>query len=92
MLVGKDYKVEADSLNVTLYERRIVKKTRKEYWFAIGYFSRFGNALKALVDLKVKETELRDFRGVCQKQEELYKLIDGLNISNKGVKMAEGFV
>ncbi len=86
MKVGKDYKVEADSLNVTLLGRRIAKKTQAEYWVAIGYFSRFGNALKALVDLKVKETELKEFETVCQKQDELYKLIDGLKISKKGAK------
>jgi len=86
MLIGKDYKIEADSLNVTLYERRISKKTQKEYWLAIGYFSRFGNALKSLVDLRVRGTGLRDFNTVCQKQDELYKLIDGLEVSGRGVK------
>ena len=86
MLIGKDYKVESDSLNVTLYERRVAKKTQNEYWIAIKYFSQFGNALKALVDLKVKETKLKDFRAVCQKQDVLYKLIDSLKISSTGVK------
>ncbi len=86
MLVGKDHKIEADSLNVTLYERQIAKKTQKEYWKSIGYFSRFGNALKSLVDLRVRGTGLRDFNTVCQKQEELYKLIDSLKVSNQGVK------
>lgn len=86
MLVGKDYKIEADSLNVTLLKRGVSEKTQKEYWTSIGYFSRFGNALKSLVDLGVKETELKDFKVVCQKQEELYNLIDSLNISSKGVK------
>lgn len=85
MLIGKDYKIEADSLNVTLYERRITKKG-KEYWKAIGFFSRFGNALKSLVDLRVRGTGLRDFNMVCQKQDELYKLIDSLKVSSQGVK------
>ncbi len=75
MLIGKDYKVESDSLNVTLLKRGVSKKTQKEYWSPIGYFSRFGNALKSLVDLRVKETKLKDFQTVCQKQDELYKLI-----------------
>ena len=86
MLVGKDYKVEADSMNVTLYRRGVSKKTHKEYWASIGYFSRFGNALKSLVDLEVRETKLKDFQAVCKKQDELYKLIDSLKISSKGVK------
>ncbi len=86
MLIGKDYKIEADSLNVILYERQMTKKTQKEYWKAIGYFSRFGTALKSLMDLRVRATGLRDFNTVCQKQDELYKLIDGLEVSSKGVK------
>ena len=86
MLIGKDYKVESDSLNVTLYEKRLTKEGQKEYWVAIKHFSQFGNALKALVDMKVKGTKLEDFRTVCEKQDELYKLIDNLKISSQGVK------
>ena len=85
MLIGKDYKVESDSLNVSLYERRVSKKTQEEYWVAIKHFSSFGNALKALVDMKVKETKLGDFRAVCERQDALYELIDDLKISSKGV-------
>ncbi len=86
MLIGKDYKIEADSLNVTLYERQITKKEQREYWKAIGFFARFGGALKSLVDLRVRATGLRDYNTVCQKQDELYKLIDSLQISGQGVK------
>ncbi len=85
MLVGKNHKIEADNLNIILLERRLTKKEQAEYWVAIGFFSRFGNALKALVDLRVRGTGLRDFNEVCQVQEELYKLIEGLKISSKGV-------
>ncbi len=85
MLIGKDYKIESDGLNVSLYERRVSKKTREEYWVAIKHFSSFGNALKALVGMKVKETKLEDFRAVCEKQDELYELIDSLKVSSKGV-------
>ncbi len=85
MLIGNKYKIESDSLNITLYKKAVTKKEGKVYWMAIGYFSRFGNALKALVDLEVKETQVKDFREVCRKQEELYKLIDRLEISSKGV-------
>ena len=92
MLVGNNYKIEADSLNVTLYKRSASKKAKTERWRAISFFSRFGGALKALIDLRVKETELKDFRAVCKKQDELYKLIDGLQISKRGVneKATEG--
>ena len=83
MLIGKDYKVESDSLNVSLYERRVTEKEQKEYWVAIKHFSSLGNALKALVDMKVKETKLENFRAVCEKQDELHKLIDSLKIRSK---------
>ena len=85
MLIGKDYKVESDSLNVTLYKRGVSEKTGKEYWTSIGYFSRFGSALKALVDLELRETKLTDFNAVCQKQDELHTLIDSLKVSSAGV-------
>ncbi len=83
MLIGKDYKIESDSLNVSLYERRVSKEKQKEYWVAIKHFSSLGNALKALVDMKVKETKLLDFRTVREKQDELYNLIDNLKIRSK---------
>ena len=85
MDIGKKYRIESDSLNVTLLKRSVSKKTKAESWVAIGYFSRFGNALKSLVDLNIRETQLKDFQAVCQRQDELYKLIDGLEISSKGV-------
>lgn len=75
MLIGKDYKIESDSLNVTLSKRHVSKKGQ-EYWTAVGYFSNVKNALKALVNLGVKETSLKDIKTVNQKQDELYSLID----------------
>ena len=78
MLIGKKYKVESDALNVTLYKRGASKKTGKEYFRPIAYFSSCKNALKYLIDLEVAETGLVDLRAVVEKQDELYKLIDGL--------------
>jgi len=75
-------------LNVTLYKKKVAKKTGREYWAAIGFYSRFGNALKGLTDLLVKETELKDFKVVCEKQGQIYELIDSLKISGEGVKSA----
>ena len=85
MLIGKDYKLESDSLAITLSKREVSEKSKVEYWHPVGYYSRFGNALKELVDLKVRETGLKDFREVCKKQDELYKLIESLEISKRGV-------
>lgn len=78
MLIGEKYKIESDSLNVTLYKLVKVKKTNNIRWQPIAYFSSFENALKHLVDLEVMETGLKDFRAVVEKQKELYQLIRGL--------------
>ncbi len=78
MLIGKKYKIESDALNVTLFRQTVVKKGSKAgkvNWTPIGYYSRIQHALKGLVDLEVKETELKDLKTVVAKQEELYKLI-----------------
>jgi len=79
MKVGVNYKIESDGLNITIFERRISRKTNKEYWVSIGYYSSVANALRGLVDLEVAKTTLKEFKVVVGKQEELYKLIGGLN-------------
>ena len=81
MLIGKKYKIEADSLNVILYERGVSRKSKQEYWKLIGYYSSPTNALKALIDLKVSETGLRELKVVVELIEELKRLIDGLGLS-----------
>ena len=58
MLIGDKYKIESDSLNVTLYKPVKVKKSDSIRWQPIAYFSSFENALKHLVDLEVMETGL----------------------------------
>lgn len=78
MLIGERYKLESDSLNVTLYERAKSKNPRSTTWRAIGYFSSPQNALQYLVDLGVMETGMRDFAAVVKKQRELFDLISSL--------------
>lgn len=79
MNIGEKYRIGSDTHNIILYKKHITKKPGEEKWNVVGYYSRTSWALKALVDLEVKETILKDFRQVCEKQEELYKLIDNLN-------------
>ena len=78
MLIGKKYKVESDDFNVTLYEKNKSKNTGLIYWRPVAYFSNIKNALKFLVDKKVMETGLVELKTVIKKQEELYRLIKGL--------------
>jgi len=82
MLIGKKYKIESDSLNVTLYKR--VKSKNKgtsttTTWRAIGYFSNPQNAMKYLAKLEVMETGMKDIATVIKKQEEIFNLVDNLN-------------
>ena len=78
MLIGKKYKVESDSLNVTLYKKETSRKTGAVAWRATNFFSTPQDALRFLVDLKVKETEMKDLAAVVNKQNELYELIRSL--------------
>ncbi len=77
MLIGDRYKVESDSLNVTLYEKA-KSKTAATNWRPIAYFSSIKSALEHLVDLEVMETGLTDLKTVVEKQNELYALVNSL--------------
>ncbi len=78
MLIGDKYKIESDSLNVTLYEKAKSKKPGVTTWRAIAFFSSPKNALHHLVDMQVMETGLKDLRAVVEKQNELYQLVNSL--------------
>lgn len=83
MLIGAKYKIESpDSMNVTLYRKEIVKKGGIR-WRAIAYFATPANALKYLVDQEVKETGLKELRVVVEKIDELYRLVDSLQLERK---------
>ncbi len=78
MLISDKYKIESDSLNVTLYQKGTSKTNGNIYWRPIAYFSNVTNALDHTVDLEVAETGLKDFRAVVEKQKEIYQLIKSL--------------
>lgn len=86
MLVGKKWKIESDSLNVTLSKRHMSKpkdgKPASEYWTVEGYYGTVNNALKALVDFGVRETALADLKTVGKKLDELYTLIGSIKSKN----------
>jgi hypothetical protein len=71
MVIDRNWLVGADSLNIILYWRQINKKTGKEYWRAHSYYSAVANALIALVDQGVRDTELADLKTVCDKIDQL---------------------
>jgi len=77
--IGKDWKITADSMNITL-SKRITRKDKTgiyyEAWVNEGYYPDVKSALKGLVEHGVKETELRDLKTIVSKIEELRTLID----------------
>lgn len=84
MNIGNKYKIESDSMNITLFEKKRAQakpdKPSHDYWVTIGYFATPQNALKFLVDLGVKETGMKDLAALVKKQEELYDLINSLKL------------
>ncbi len=81
MLIGKDWKITSDNMNVVLSQSKFRKSKlniRYKDWEIVGYYPTVKDALKALVDFGVKGTELKDLQSIVKKQDELYKLIDGL--------------
>lgn len=81
MLIGKKWKIEADSMNVTLLRRGTARKGKNsgsETWIIVGHYSSVKNALKALVDQGARDTELTDLMTIVAKIEELHKLIEDI--------------
>lgn len=76
MQLGKHWRIESDEMNVTLLERGTSKKTGAETWTVKGYYSTPANALKGLVGLRIRRTNLKDLETVVAEIEKLKKLID----------------
>jgi len=77
MVIGENYRIESDSLNVILYKRHTTKKDGDD-WDTIGYYATPQNALKDMVNDGIRGTGMKDFETVVNKIAELYKLIDEL--------------
>ena len=79
MLIGKNWKIESDALNVILYrkKKRVKKDTQEVYedWEVMGYFATVGGALHELVNQGIRDTQLKDLKTVVAKVGELKKMI-----------------
>ena len=75
MLIGKDWKIYSDSLNIIL-SKRYKKKEGGFGWKIKGYFSSITNAMKALVDQEVRKTELKDLKTIVAKLDKVYKFVE----------------
>lgn len=79
MLIGNNWKIESDSLNVILSKKSRKTKVGK-FWATQGFYPNVKEALHALVDQEIKDTELVDIKTVNDKIEELHSLIDNLAV------------
>lgn len=85
MEISKDIKIEAvDDRNICILRRTTNKG--KENWKRMGYYATPQGALKGLVNDEITGTGLKDFETVCNKIDELYKLIDKLTVKPETYK------
>jgi hypothetical protein len=77
MIINENYKIESDTLNITLYYRQKTK-SGAEKWRELAYFSTPHNALNWLVNREVKGTGMKELETVCRKIDELTALINSL--------------
>ena len=80
MLIGKNWKIESDAMNITLLRRHTVRakpnKPAHDTWKVEGFYGTIKGALTGLVNQGVRDTELTDLKTIVRKQDELYKIID----------------
>ena len=80
MLIGKDWKITSDSLNVTLERRKRVKgkdgEPEHDRWQVHGYYSTPESALNALVDLMVMESGMTDLKTVIKEINSVKNMIN----------------
>ena len=87
MMIGKNYKIDSDSLNVILSHKiRRKAKAGDTYidWQIMGYYATVENALQGLVNQGVRDTELTDMKTIVAKIDELQRLIQPI------AKMSQG--
>jgi len=90
MLIGSKHKIESDGgFNIVVYQRG-KRKDGSDRWRTEAYFATVKNALIYLVDSGVRETGLREFKQVCKRQDELYSLIQRLNLADEPVEVSTG--
>jgi hypothetical protein len=102
MLIGDKFKIESDSLNITLSEKYTVKEYKgygkkpnpenvgQERWEILGYFSDIKHALWFMAKHDIKGTGLDDLVSVNQRLDEIHATIKALDIPSDIIKPEEG--
>lgn len=104
IMIGENYKLEADKLNIillgksqptdekTLERMKKMRETRfgvkeeseeiddteikEKGWHVEGYFGNLSNALKYLLDIEVKKSDLFDLQVIVKKINDVEKIIE----------------
>jgi len=80
MKLGKDWKIESDEANVTVFKRHSVKDREtgknKFVWKAEAYLSNVNNAVRWFINHKINETGLKDLKHVQSEIERLEGILN----------------
>jgi hypothetical protein len=82
IIIGNDYKIEADPMNVIVSKRTKSKDGSKENWTVIGYCHDYKQAIKLMCDNGLKCVP-QDFFTLQAKLDEFYCWIDGLKFEDE---------
>ena len=84
MQINENWKIESDTDNVTLLQRRITQpkdanQPPRTSWKP-SYFGNVQQALKCLVTTELNATRLKSIEVIVKKQDEIFKLIDSIKV------------
>ena len=83
MRINDKWQIISDELNVILQRKVVTKATEDkpsaEHWNTEGYYVSPKHALKALVQKGITGTGMEELQTICDKIDELYKMIDNLS-------------
>jgi hypothetical protein len=78
MLIGDKYKIESGELNITLFKKYNNKKTKKEAWRLIGYFTDIKQALWFMVKHDIQGMGFDNLVKIDQRLDEIHATIKAL--------------